>query len=418
MKWNAEQDAVLKDLSKFLRDKDRKFYHLRGRAGTGKTTLAAQVRNDSDLSFIALAYTGKAASRLRAKGWENAATIHSKLYLPGQQSRARLKAWKAELEEVGAKVKQGYEKPDMFEKAEYEKLKAAYTDLKKKIADEEEALKNPSFIYNQETCLKDYDAVVVDEVSMLGYIDGENMVKAANEGGFKMILMGDDNQLPPVKSRAYFMESKPDFMLTQIMRQHQDNPIIRMADYIIENRRCPPLGSYGDSRVVERFTADECLECDQLLVGRNATRQYYNQTLRKLRGYTDVIEVGEKLICLSNSRDGYFNGTRWYVQDVYDENSYGDKIEVRLSSDDDGEPDRDAWLHIASLKGEDVPFTEREGAQCMVSAEALTVHKFQGSEGKHIVLLDESYCSKADAWRWLYTGATRAQERLTISQKG
>jgi exodeoxyribonuclease-5 len=45
---------------------------------------------------------------------------------------------------------------------------------------------------------------------------------------------------------------------------------------------------------------------------------------------------------------------------------------------------------------------------------ALTVHKAQGSQWNHVVLFDESFAFREHRSRWLYTGITRAAERLTI----
>ena len=45
---------------------------------------------------------------------------------------------------------------------------------------------------------------------------------------------------------------------------------------------------------------------------------------------------------------------------------------------------------------------------------ALTVHKAQGSQWDSVVLFDESWAFRDNRARWLYTGITRAAERLTI----
>ena len=47
---------------------------------------------------------------------------------------------------------------------------------------------------------------------------------------------------------------------------------------------------------------------------------------------------------------------------------------------------------------------------------ALSVHKAQGSEWERVLLIDERnrYMSDDDYTRWLYTGVTRAKERLLI----
>jgi exodeoxyribonuclease-5 len=119
-------------------------------------------------------------------------------------------------------------------------------------------------------------------------------------------------------------------------------------------------------------------------------------------------------VCLANSKQGFFNGSIWYCQDILEEQTDRDRVVVALSSDDPMEEDRIARIHNRSLLGQEIHFTERSGAECMVSAQALTVHKFQGSEGRHIMILDESYTAREDSHRWLYTALTRAQERLTL----
>ena len=45
---------------------------------------------------------------------------------------------------------------------------------------------------------------------------------------------------------------------------------------------------------------------------------------------------------------------------------------------------------------------------------ALTVHKAQGSQWNSVVLFDESFAFREHRNRWLYTGITRAAEKLTV----
>lgn len=426
MKWTAQQETALKKMADFIRDPNQLLFRLWGEAGTGKTTLAAEIRDRFDhLAFIALAYTGKAASRLRQKGWCNAGTIHSHLYIPGSKCRARITEMEARVAELEIWIQQTGDNalpPD---------VRAAHMqeqeELGAKIAAEEEALKSPMFILNTETDLVDYKVIVLDEVSMVGK-EGYDLEKLCRENRIKLILMGDPYQLPPVKSQAHFMGCKPDYQLTDVQRQAKDDPILWLAHKARAGERIP-LGSYGQSKVVRRMEVPgsddfhpeqlaEMVECDQLLVGTNNTRTYCNEVMRAARGYKGKLEVGEKLVCLANSKQGFFNGSIWYCQDILEEDTDRDRVIVALSSDDPMEEDRIAKIHNKSLKGLEVHFTERSGAECMVSAQALTVHKFQGSEGRHIMILDESYTAREDAHRWLYTAITRAQERLTLVTKG
>lgn len=428
MKWTAQQETALKKMADFIRDPNQMMFRLWGEAGTGKTTLAAEIRDRFDhLAFIALAYTGKAASRLRQKGWCNAGTIHSHLYIPGSKCRARINEMLERRMEI-ERLLGGHVPPEgdviisELRPEERATLHAEDEDLAKRILVEADALKSPMFVLNTQTDLVDYKVIVLDEVSMVGK-EGQDLEKLCREHRIKLILMGDPYQLPPVKSTAWFMSAKPDYQLTDVQRQSKDDPILWLA-HRARNRESIPLGSYGLSKVVERIpTPDhsfhpeqlaEMVECDQLLCGTNNTRTYCNEVMRAARGYKDKLEVGEKLVCLANSKQGFFNGSIWYCQEILEEQTDRDRVVVTLSSDDPMEEDRIAKIHNRSLKGLDIHFTERSGAECMVSAQALTVHKFQGSEGRHIMILDESYTAREDSNRWLYTALTRAQERLTL----
>jgi exodeoxyribonuclease-5 len=44
----------------------------------------------------------------------------------------------------------------------------------------------------------------------------------------------------------------------------------------------------------------------------------------------------------------------------------------------------------------------------------LTVHKAQGSQWNDVVLFDESFAFPDSRDRWLYTGITRAAQKLTL----
>lgn len=428
MKWNPEQEQVLRDMSKFVKDPSRLIFRLWGKAGTGKTTLAAVIRDKFEsMAWIALAYTGKAASRLRQKGWNNAGTMHSHMYIPSSKSKARLKEWEARRVEIELRLADKELLPCTPE--ERAVLNQEDEELAIKIKAESQALADPVFVMNQETDLPDYEVIVLDEVSMVGTKEGRDLENLCREHGIKLILMGDPYQLPPVKQKAWFMNEKPDFELTQVMRQQENDPILHLAE-LARTRQRIPLGSYGSSKVIARIPTDtpdneyhpdqlaEMVECDQLLVGTNDTRHFCNFHMRKARGYTDLLHVGEKLICLANSKQNFFNGSMWYVQEIHEWDTDRDRVVVTLSSDESTEEDRIAKIHCKSLRGGIMHFTELSGAEAMVSAQAVTVHKFQGSEGRHIVVLDESWTARDDAHRWLYTALTRAQERVTLMVRG
>ena len=72
MDWSAQQDAALKAVGAWLKAGEPQVFRLFGFAGTGKTTLARHVAQDVDGDVAFGAFTGKAASVMRAKGCTDA----------------------------------------------------------------------------------------------------------------------------------------------------------------------------------------------------------------------------------------------------------------------------------------------------------------------------------------------------------
>ena len=75
--------------------------------------------------------------------------------------------------------------------------------------------------------LEKYDVVIVDECSMVGDDLYEQIEQAAKDANTKILFTGDPAQIPPVNSQGdspTFLSSGP--MLTEVMRQAMDNPIL------------------------------------------------------------------------------------------------------------------------------------------------------------------------------------------------
>jgi len=135
--------------------------------------------------------------------------------------------------------------------------------------------------------------------------------------GTPILVLGDPAQLPPVKGGGFFTEAEPDVMLTEIHRQAQDDPIIRLSE-IVRSGGEVAYGQYGESRVIRRDEIDaaDVLAADQVLLGVNRTRRLYNQRIRQLQGTAEALPVaGDKLVCLRNDRvKGLINGGLWRVE--------------------------------------------------------------------------------------------------------
>jgi exodeoxyribonuclease-5 len=361
MSWSPQQDAALKAVAAWLKRGEPQLFRLFGYAGAGKTTLARQLAEDTDGEVAFAAFTGKAALVLRSKGCKGARTIHSLIYKPRD----------AEAEE-------------------------------------------PVFVLNEESAVARAALVIIDECSMVDEALGRDLLSF----GRPVLVLGDPAQLPPVRGGGFFTDAEPDVMLTEVHRQAADNPIIRMSMTVREGGRLDP-GAYGESSVIFRADIDSAAvtASDQLLVGVNRTRRAYNRRMRELFGrHAEFPEAGDKLVCLrNNAAKGLLNGGVWIVKSTAAMRRK--KLAMTVAPDDD--PARKPLrIGVAPefFTGTEDSLTAQARRQSdeFDYGYALTVHKAQGSQWNSVVLFDESFAFREHRSRWLYTGITRAAERLTV----
>ncbi len=413
--WSPQQDAALVAVARWLADPEApQVFRLFGFAGTGKTTLARHFGQGVDGIVMYMAFTGKAAYVLRQKGCPDASTIHSAIYNSKELSRAKLRDLERSLVELRSELNTEFGNvPCESTDEEQVENHPRVMDLVSKVKREREALSRPMFTLDTESVVKDARLVIIDEVSMVDGRMGEDL----ESFGTKILVLGDPAQLPPVYGAGFFTEGcTPDVMLTDIHRQAEGNPIIAMATKV-RNQEELSIGNYGDSCVSEKVHINEthAQAADQILVGRNKTRHASNRRMRALYGRTDDLPVAEdKLVCLRNNHDrGLLNGAIWFVNDV---GLIEDERVFMTLRPEDGDTPLDVEAHTQYFlgQGEALPWWERKGAEEFDYGYALTVHKAQGSQWDNVLLFDESYCFRADKWRWLYTGITRAAERVIV----
>src|SRR6185369_9220287 len=213
--FTPHQDAALQAVAAWLKAKPGQggtpqTFRLFGYAGTGKTTLARHLAEAVDGKVLFAAFTGKAALVMRSKGCERASTIHSLIY---------------KTRESGEEV--------------------------------------PSFDLWDDAPASKAALIVIDECSMVDAELGRDLMSF----GVPLLVLGDPAQLPPIQGGGYFTESEPDAMLTEVHRQAEDNPIVRLSMDVREGR---PLerGDYGTVQVVAKSELDpeRVLASEQVLV--------------------------------------------------------------------------------------------------------------------------------------------------------
>ena len=338
----------------FLRDPNppRPYWLISGLAGTGKTETLATLARAVPTSTLC-AFTGKAASVLRARTGLRVSTIHSFLYdRTGEERDAR-----------------GRKQPTFKSKL----------------------LNHAGLV------------IFVDESSTVGEKLGTDLIKT----GAKIIACGDPGQLPPINDVPFFGEA--DVTLTEVHRQAWESPIIRQAHAVRSG------GSYradGDAfRVVVRaeMTADDISFGDIALCHRNETRRRLNASRRRALGITGLtLRRGEPVMTLRNDRSlGVYNGT---VCVVDRDREPGDDLVV---VDDSG---RRVNILNTSCEMIDTDFEQRRYDQDFMPvtlAYACTTHKAQGSGWRDVLFIDE-YPADDQRTAFVYTALTRAAERILV----
>lgn len=359
----------------------KQVFKLFGHAGTGKTLLAQIIAERVGGEVCFAAFSGKAASVLRNKGCSGAGTLHSKMYIPFQEQDAT------------GKVR---------------------TD----------------FIRNLHGELARTSLIVVDECSMVGSRMARDLL------GFckPVLVLGDPFQLPPIgEDVGYFTRGEPNVMLTEVRRQAADNPLVALATAVRQGKLLK-AGQYADSQVIRASQLDvrDLVRADQVLVGTTAMRMRLTSRLRSLDGFaTESPEIGDKLVCTrNNSGRSLYNGTLWTVTALKrsdDENVF--KLRVTSMDEMRGADPRTISVNIArsslaenskSLAADNTRAfrIDERGLDHLAYANALSVHKGQGSQWDRVFLFDERSAFPNYAPQWLYTGITRAAERITIVTQG
>ncbi len=399
---NQQSKAVKEVMQWFKHDaKEKPIFRLFGYAGTGKTTIAIHIANALGINVRFCAYTGKAAHVMHTKGCTGATTIHSMIYRAKGGSNALLKMLKVD-------------------------LKNAVTPKDKNringmIMKEREQLRKVGFDKNEDSDLKTFGLVIVDECSMVDKDVALDMLSYR----VPILALGDPAQLPPVFGAGYLTNANPDFMLEEVHRHAMDSPIYRWATKVRLGQHLP-FGERDGCYVKKQADLDPSVITDAniVLCGKNKTRSNLNRKIRMRSGFgkletgqnaTDFapFERGEHLVCLKNDRRiGLQNGSLYRVKQVL---SYeGDFTLAKLQSMD---TDKEIELPIASnvFRGEDVVDCD-EGHAVFDYGYCLTVHKSQGSQWEKVLICDESNVFKQNSDKWLYTAITRASDKVWITR--
>lgn len=395
-----DQNAAYERICAWMRKPRADTLTLGGYAGTGKSTLVSHLASDFHNKRIAFcALTGKASNvlrqKMRALGLSSpnhqVMTLHSLLYQCFQLPDGRLR-WK---------VKQ----PDTF---------------------------------------GSFDRIVIDEASMVP----DKMLEQLKAFNVPILAVGDHGQLAPVGGSGSLMKA-PELRLEKIHRQAEGNPILALSAAVRSSGELPksaPTGERGQvayvakhqlKELLEKVYAERAVKDVAALTWRNETRVATNRLSRRILGFSapdverDMPRPSDQVVVLKNAYRMAFNGMRGELEQVHElgaEQGGEHYVDVTVRFDEEklqfdgtasklffGRPKMPETLEELEAQG---MFTEEweELGLLLDFGYALTVHKSQGSQFDTVVVVREKppFASAEQYRRWMYTAATRAQNRLFV----
>ena len=403
--WPAtvHQKELFELLETFMRFRDTKsLFVLTGYAGTGKTSaLGAFVQSLKELkvSVKLLAPTGRAAKVFGNKSKSDAFTIHKHIY-----------------------------------------RKKSKTDFGSPLSLQPNLFKNTVFIVDEASMIGDYTMQSDGSVNARNLL--EDLFEYVYSGvGCKLILMGDEGQLPPVGSdtspalsldylRNYFPEVKLfNYKLTEVLRQAEDSEVLRNAT-LLRNTKWVDYPKFdlkrgGDLIRLEGQDLQDALDSaissdgveETIMVTRSNKRaNRYNLEIRgRILWYEEELCSGDSLMVVKNnyfwmgddSKMGFIaNGEIFRIRRILKyEELYGFRF-VRILADFVDyqlEGDVELLIHTETLQSEGASLSRDRMKELFFAVEQDYTHIRNKKERYEAILKDPYFNALQDKYAYAVT---------------
>ena len=377
------QSELVEELQQFLIDKSCSVFLLKGSAGVGKTFLTKGLTDylkAKQQQFVLMAPTGKAAKVIANKTNKEAQTIHRVIYSYFDRDE---KGTDSELSDeppkVGSKIKDNKDSPETIY-----------------IIDEASMLSNR--FNKSEACSFGTGYLLND---LFDYIN-------LDKGNKKVIFIGDNAQLPPVRDsfspalnvdylNEHFQVNCRSFELTEVVRQKLSSGVIANANRLrcaLASNDFEDLSFDVSADDVQALSYEE-IQKQYLSLCKNKVeltsysviiaytnlqvRDYNNAIRAKLFSTGAKLQVGEKIVCVSN----------YQCDDNFISNGEFGKV-VRVLSNPES---RTIEAKIKTKKGRQLKLVDL----CFIDVEI----EFMNDLGKPYVIKTK-ILSKKSPWIWFH----------------
>jgi exodeoxyribonuclease V alpha subunit len=288
-------------------------------------------------------------------------------------------------------------------------------------------LPDGSFLHNENNKLK-VDLVILDETSMVDIFMFHSLLKAIPNNA-QVLIIGDPNQLPSIQLGNVLLdliESKVIIHkhLHEVFRQKENSNILNSAMKVInkeiikqpENNKDQDF--YFFNKTIEKDIAKVTID---LFFKIKQNKQYALRDLQILCPQktslcgVDYLNNEIQSILFQDKKSikwkdkEFFEGDK-VIQNIndYDRNIFNGDIGFIKSFSTTN------YQIIIDCDGSEVIY-EKSQIEQLELAYAITIHKFQGSECKGIIMPITKSFSRMLTPKLIYTGMTRAKELLVLS---